>query len=381
MEQVPFDGETGSTPGPSSSFETLDASPLETGRPAHGHPRLAGRVARALPGAFAGAFLVGAIAFGASAVRPALTDTSSNQAAGGTQAGTGGAVAGNGSSTTFGASHGSTQSGPDDRGDGSPDGTTDGTGTGDGPGTERTDGTGTEPTAKPDPIVKPEPIVKPNLESMRLVLTVTDGGAVKVDWTRCSADGAVAYKVVRTTDGRIGWPFGGADHLIAAIKDLGLTAVVDNDAPAVQSLVYRVFCVGGHDGAWTILDSTPGRAIHVPGNEPTPRPEPTPIPQTMSVTLSSSETGGVSIDWSQCNSDGFYAYKVVRSPDEATSWPLGANDMLVTWIKERSVTDFVDTSVEPGGHYFYRVFCVRATGDGYKVLNSTHVKAFTVSAN
>ena len=97
-----------------------------------------------------------------------------------------------------------------------------------------------------------------------------------------------------------------------------------------------------------------------------------------SLTLSSSETGGVYIDWSRCDSVGFYAYKVVRSPDEATSWPLGDNDTLVTWIKDRNVTDFVDTGVEPGGHYFYRVFCVKATSDGYRILNSTHVRAFTV---
>ena len=376
MEQVPFDGEAGSMPPPTSSLERLEASPLDIGRPTQGRPRFTGRVGRALPGAIAGTFLVAAIVFGASAARPALIDTSSSQAAGGD--GAGGAVAGNGSRTALGASRGNTQGGPDEPG------TEPATGPTEKPATEPTEKPGTEPTDEPgtEPSTKPDPTEKPDRESMRFVLSVTDGGAVKVDWTRCYADGAVAYKVVRTTDGHIGWPYAGADRLIAAIKDLSKTALVDNDAPAGRTLVYRVFCIGGHDGGWTMLDSTPGRAIHVPGGEPKPKPEPKPepkpTPQTMSLTLSSSETGGVYIDWSRCDSDGFYAYKVVRSPDEATSWPLGENDTLVTWIKDRNVTDFLDTSVEPGGHYFYRVFCVKATGDGYKILNSTHVRAITV---
>jgi hypothetical protein len=160
--------------------------------------------------------------------------------------------------------------------------------------------------------------------------------------------------------------------------DLGTTVFVDTDAPAGKTLVYRVFCVGGQDGAWTFLDSTPGREVHVPGSEPTPKPEPTPTPQTMSIDVSAGDAGGVWISWSGCDSDG--GYKVVRSTDESTTWPLGEHDTLVAYISNPGTTHFTDLTVEAGGHYFYRVFCVAPSGDGYKVVNSTHVVDFTVPA-
>jgi hypothetical protein len=368
MEQFPSDGETGSMPAPSSSPETLDAS-FETGSSDHRPLRLTGRVGRAIPGAIAGVLLIGAIAFGATAARPDAGDPSGAKAAG-AQTGT---AAGNGSSTKDSPGSGYTGNGYEDGAE-----PTDGPGGGTEP-TEKPDPTAKpEPTEKPDPTKEPEPTEKPDSESMNLVLSLTDGGGVKVDWTRCYNDGAVAYKVVRTIDGSIKWPFGGADHQIALIQDLAKTAFVDNDAPGGKTLAYRVFCVGGHDGGWKLLNRTPARSIHVPGDEPTPKPEPTATPQTMSLHLSASEAGGVYIDWSACESDWFTAYKVVRSSDEATKWPLGDNDTLVTYISDRENTHFVDTSVEAGGRYFYRVFCVKATEGGYKVLNSTHVEDFTV---
>src|SRR4029077_15550662 len=102
--------------------------------------------------------------------------------------------------------------------------------------------------------------------------------------------------------------------------------------------------------------------------------------QTMSLHLESSDSGGVSLGWSTCEADGFSAYKVVRSPDESTTWPLGGDDKLVTYVTDRGTPHFVDSDVEAGGHYFYRVFCVKATSDGFKILNSTHVEDFTVPA-
>jgi hypothetical protein len=356
MDQIHFDGETGRTPA--------------------GRTRFTGRVGRAMPGAIAGVFLVAAIALGASSVhRPASTDTSSSQADGaGAQAGAG-ALTGSAGTDNQGGTDGRPSNGLGDGAGNPSEPTTEPTG-------DPAEPTGdpAEPTTEPTTEPTSEPTAKPSRESMNLVLTVTDGGAVKVDWTRCEADGAVAYKVVRSTDGHVTWPYGGADRQLALIMDLGTTVFVDTSAPTDRTLVYRVFCVGGQDGAWTFLDSTPGRVVHVPGNEPTPTPEPTAKPETLTLSLSSSETGGVYVGWGQCGSDGFSGYKVVRSPDEATSWPLGGNDTLVTYLTDRSLTHFVDTSVEAGGHYFYRVFCVHATGDGFQVLNSTHVEDFTVPA-
>ena len=63
--------------------------------------------------------------------------------------------------------------------------------------------------------------------------------------------------------------------------------------------------------------------------------------------------------------------KVVRSPDSTAKWPTGYNDSLIWYTSDRSVTSFVDTSVDAGKTYFYRVFCVKATSYGYQVLNST----------
>ena len=141
--------------------------------------------------------------------------------------------------------------------------------------------------------------------------------------------------------------------------------MADTHAPADRTVWYRVFCVRSTAAGYQVLNSTPAKSIHTPA-----APEPTPAPQTMGLELSLGD-GGVVVDWTVCESDGFDYYKVVRSPDSTVKWPTGYNDSLIWYTSDRSVTSFVDTSVDAGKTYFYRVFCVKATSYGYQVLNST----------
>ncbi len=347
-----------------------DAQPIEAGPPIvdESGPRNGegSRLGRSLPGAIAGAFLVSAIAFGAVVVHAPDGDDAA-------------AFAGRQAS-------GQTGDGPQGYHN-------DYTGVAD-PTTAPADGTmdrSTEPTAKPEPTDKPtarpepvpeptrEPTTAPKLEptaspkpaAMGLELHIGDG-YVKVDWTACAGDFDF-YKVVRSMDSTVRWPLGENDTLVAAIS-AGITAMADKHAPADRTVWYRVFCVRSTGDGYQVLNSTTARSIHTPD-----APAPTPAPETMGLALSLGD-GGLVVDWTVCEADGFDYYKVVRSTDSTVTWPLGAYDSLAFYTGDREATVFVDTEADPGKTYFYRVFCVNSTSYGYVTLNSTTVHDIHVPA-
>jgi outer membrane biosynthesis protein TonB len=134
------------------------------------------------------------------------------------------------------------------------------------------------------------------------------------------------------------------------------------------------------------------KAIERPEPKPTDKPEPKPTPKptekpepeptakpVLSLTLAVKE-GAIFIDWGTCNVDGAGVYKVVRSTDSTVKWPAGDNDELIAATEVGGSTKAWDEHAAPGKKAWYRVFCVRKTEDGYKVLAASAAKSIVAPA-
>jgi hypothetical protein len=118
-----------------------------------------------------------------------------------------------------------------------------------------------------------------------------------------------------------------------------------------------------------------------PKDEPTTKPEPTeqpkpPVSDHLELDAWTKE-GHVKLAWSKYTGDGFDYYKVVRSTDATVTWPLGEGDELVAVVSDQWSPYAVD-SPPCGKEFHYRVFAVRHTEDGYKVLAASGVKGASV---
>lgn len=112
-----------------------------------------------------------------------------------------------------------------------------------------------------------------------------------------------------------------------------------------------------------------------PDAEPTPKPEATEKPKPVSDHLELdawTKEGRIKLAWSKYAGDAFSYYKVLRSRDATITWPPGENDKLVVAIEDRSVTYAIDKP-DCGVEWHYRVFAVRATEAGYKVVAASNV--------
>ena len=89
----------------------------------------------------------------------------------------------------------------------------------------------------------------------------------------------------------------------------------------------------------------------------------------------------VVVEWTACDFDGFRFYKVVRSTNEAVSWPLGEGDVLVGVFDHVSQTRMVDGSAAHGAAYFYRVLAVRSVEGEYIVACHSDVRPITTKAD
>lgn len=316
-----------------------------------------------VPGAVAATLLVTALAFGAGGIRPpADTAGPSSGPATATQpdgapdapASPGGWYGSKGDGGGTGADKPTvTQAPKTDQVGGEPD----------------VDKPSAEPTAKPSP--RPEPTKAPS-ERMTLAAKVVDGRVV-LSWTPCAADGFAYYKVVRSTDGKVTWPEGDNDVLVAAIGDRSVTAAKDAKAPAGTELWYKVFGVADEGGKFVVQCLSTLASVAVPKTaEPTPKP--TAGTGTMAIAVAISD-GHPLVKWSACESDAFGYYKIVWSKDATVTWPAGDNDVVAGAIGDRATTKLWDKAAPGGKTLHYRVFCV-AKSDG-RVLASTPVKAVT----
>ncbi len=320
------------------------------------------RLGVSMPGAIAGAFLVAALAFGA-ALRPDGAAPTGAGHEGGDAAvvdeGTSGSALGHGE--------------PDWRGEWTKDAYTGGDAEpGEEPVDEKPDAE--EPTDEPkheEPTDEPkheEPTTapKPALETLGVTLRL-DGSKVVIDWTACDPAGFRYYKVVRSTNEGVTWPLGIGDSLVGAVEDMGKTIMVDAKAPAGKKVYYKVFGVISRDGKLVVACATPAKAI-------TTKPAPDGGDAgTLGIEVGIVE-GHPKIRWSECLADFDY-YKVVRSTDSTVTWPAGSNDKVVGVVGRDGDRKVYDGDAPAGKKLWYRVFCVRSTEEGYKVLAASAAKA------
>jgi hypothetical protein len=84
------------------------------------------------------------------------------------------------------------------------------------------------------------------------------------------------------------------------------------------------------------------------------------------------------IEWGSCAGLDFDYYKVVRSKDPTVSWPTGSGDELIAAVERDGYRKAWDKYAPHGDKVWYRVFCVRKTEAGYKVVNASVVKGIEV---
>ena len=333
-------------------------------------PRIGGampgrRTAVSVPGAIAGALLVCALAFGSSLGAGSGQDATSAEGDGPAatdQAAPDVAALG-------GAGDGDAAKDDETRPDQDTDPKTE-------PGSEETDPTD-EPTDDPEADRDPAPI------TLELGLR---GNDVKLAWTACAVDGFVAYKIIRSTNMGATYPRGEGDSLIGVVESASKTTFVDEKAPAETKLWYAVFGLAKDGDRTYVACASDDRGLITPAKpEPTPvetdKPAETAAPEVpaLGLTLAIKE-GHVYVDWTTCKAAGAEAYKVVRSKDSTVRWPLGENDTLVGAVGMDGKTAAWDESAPKGKRLWYRVFCVRHAGEGYKVLTSSKTKSIETPA-
>jgi hypothetical protein len=199
----------------------------------------------------------------------------------------------------------------------------------------------------------------------------TKEGKVKLAWSKFTGDGFDYYKVVRSWDGNVTWPMGDNDKLVAVVGDQFSPWAADY-APCGHEFHYRVFAVHKGGEGYVVLAASNVAGAFVECHEEEPPAE----PKHMGMDVWQTEDGKVKLAWEACGSESFVYYKVVRSAtNEVPTYPLHDGDELLAAIGDSGQTHFVDTDVEPGETWFYRVL---SFGEGGVLLGSTDGKAITV---
>ncbi len=145
---------------------------------------------------------------------------------------------------------------------------------------------------------------------------------------------------------------------------------------------------GEHPDATKEPDSEHPDATTKPDGEPTEKPDATPKPtekpdatkpplEAIALGLGIKEYHAV-VEWGSCSGLDFDAYKVVRSMNSTASWPLGEGDTLIAVVEPGGNRRAYDGESAHGVKVWYRVFCVRHTEDGYKVVNSSAARGIEV---
>lgn len=337
--------------------------------PTGGLVRIGSSARLALPAALGAALLIGAVALGATVLGSATDDKPLSPRAGDTAATGGGAVDGSdlgGGGRSWPAKPALEVPAGEPKDD-------------------------SEASPKPG---EPDPAPTKEVGTLKMELVLGDKGVV-VEWSACDRDGLDVYKVIRSTDAYATWPLGKGDSLAGAPLPPP-TRFVDGGATG-GTFAYRVLGLGEVDGAFQLLCSSETLAIEVPKPTPEPTPKPTaeptakptakptpkpteePAATTLELALALRD-GRVLIDWSAYRGDGFAYYKVVRSMDKAVGWPMGEDDRLVTAIGDQEQSLAKDVDVAAGASYWYRVFAVAKSGDGYRVLAASPAKGITLPA-
>jgi hypothetical protein len=244
---------------------------------------------------------------------------------------------------------------------------------------------------KPD---KPKPPTNPGAA---MQLQAQAGiGKVKLSWSKYTGEHFGYYKIVRSTDATVSWPMGAGDTLAGWSHDKYQNWFKDYPTCGTQ-FFYAVFAVKDGDHGYQLLaasNTVPGTA-QCEGQDPTPTPSPTPQP-TPSPTPQPTPSptpqppaamgfvvthvdGGVHLDWTVCGGTGFSGYRVVRSMTNPNpTFPLNAGTELVATISNVNVSALVDTNVDTGQTWTYRVVSMGADASGPITLCTTAAVAVTV---
>ncbi|MGH2462415.1 MAG: hypothetical protein ACRDFZ_02170 [Candidatus Limnocylindria bacterium] len=233
-----------------------------------------------------------------------------------------------------------------------------------------------ESTPKPAPVetAKPQPQPAPPAPTTGLSLSVQTGdGKVKLTWSVFGGDGFAYYKLVRSSDATVTWPTGSGDSLVAAISDPN--AAWFKDFPSCNTnWYYRVFAVrSGDTGYMTLAASNVATAYTACVVKPT-------HPPVYQMGFSAEVIDGqVHLTWEQCSSEGFAAYKVVRSQtNPAPTYPLNSGSELIAAIGDPNVTSLVDGNVSSGQTWHYRVLSMANDGSGWYPIGMTPVLTVTI---
>lgn len=112
--------------------------------------------------------------------------------------------------------------------------------------------------------------------------------------------------------------------------------------------------------------------------KPTEQPDPTKEPtEPIFLGLALKEDHPL-LEWGSCGALDFDYYKVVRSKDATVSWPGGDYDEVIAAVERGGERRAYDKAAPHGKKLWYRVFCVRKTEAGYKVVNASNTKGIEV---
>ena len=307
--------------------------------------------------AVAALLMVGAIAFGATVVRPMTADRQADSTAS-ADAGAGGSDAGEPAEpVTLTADdraldqHGSGGQCEDELGNAVAC-------SGEEPPSEPP---ATEPTAQP----KDNPAPAPSTHLSLGAGFNADLGKVVVEW---SAYGGSfdKYKLVRSTDATVTWPLGDGDQLVDVVGPDGARRFVDGEAPCNTEMHYRAFAVRHTETGYLVLASSNVDGATRACDTATPA-------EPKALGFEAVQTAdGVKLGWDACSSDAFHAYKVVRSAtNENPMFPLNDGTELIGVIEDPGTTGFTDTNVSAGQTWTYRVLCMGQNADGWFVIGLT----------
>lgn len=324
-----------------------------------------------VPGAFGAVLLIGAVAFGASSLRPPAPEAP--EGAPGPVAAT--AASAPQHSEAAKPAHDPTKPDPKPTWKPRPEQTAKPTAT---PAAPTSEAPKPAATATPKPAAtqqpKPAATAKPRPATTTLAL---EGWAketkVKLAWKPYVGDGFEYYKVVRSGDASVSWPPSGDDEMVGAIGDVNAPYAADKPACGTPWR-YAVFAVRHGEAGYVTL-----AASNIVTVATACAPAPTPIqvkPLAFSVQALAGQ--GIQLTWEACTADGFVAYKVVRSKYTADPrFPLNAGAELIGVIGDPAQTGYLDAAVAAGQTWYYRVVAVTSSDGGYVAICQTAVGSTT----
>jgi outer membrane biosynthesis protein TonB len=346
------------------------------------------RLATAVPGAFGAALLIGAVAFGANSLRSAATELEASRAAA--------AASAEEVQPVFGATVAverrdafahdpkphpvmtdapKPQPAPTEEAKPSAEEAAKEPAPAEQPKTQPTEKPKPAPveTKKPAPTEKPAPAPNPTGQVALSLQGWAQETKAKLAWTVFNGDGFAYYKVVRSADTQITFPTTGDDQLIGAIGDRNAPWAADKP-PCGTPWNYAVFAVAKSNGTYVVLGYS-----NVVTVATTCAPPPPPIVvKPLAFQLFVNPGAGITLSWEGCWSDGFQAYKVVRSKVHADPrFPLNDGSELIGVIGDPNQTVFTDTAVAAGETWTYRVVAVTKHDGQYLPLCETAAMAAT----